>query len=344
MLGIQSISSKISRVERHFPPRRKPRTVLLVNPTQESSTPPLDLMKLSTFLRSRGYVPELKRGALKKISIEPWAVVLTCVFSGEIPDLRGAISQIRRLWPHAKTILSGVLPRRFGDKAHGDFGVGVLDEASEVLLDELVADYDLTPDWDASILITSKGVCPRECSHCETAARGKGVTRIIANWRIQLNSKLPRIEVWDNTLMLTPREHLVRVGQALSATEKPVDLVCGLTPNGVEEAELRWRIGQLAWVRLAPARLECNMEEELPRFHRLLAHTRSIFGDNTKYRAFAVVNGAEAPAKASERIQRMRAEGVEVDIVPYTPHYWEERGTYANRESGWTTDDLASFQ
>jgi hypothetical protein len=337
------ISSPVSRVERYFPviPGGSAR-VLLINPGH-TSTPPLDLLKLSTFLRNRGYAPELQRGVLKKTIEEPHAVVLTSVFSWEIPDVRRALNDVRGLWPRARTILSGILPRKLGDKVQSELGVSVLDEASEALLDEEIPDYGLAPEWDASILITSKGICPRECSHCETAAKGKGVTKLITKWRAQLIATLPRVEVWDNTLMLTPREHFTGVAQSLEAIEKPVDLVCGLTPNGVEETELQWRIGQLAGVRLMPARLECNMEHDLPRFFRLLARTRSVFGTRTDYRAFAVVNGTESPAKARERISRMRSEGVRVDVVCFTPHDWEQRQPYVNREAGWTADDLASL-
>jgi hypothetical protein len=315
-----------------------------VNPAQETSTPPLDLLKLSTFLRNRGYITQLRTGCLKKIGVEPFAVVLTSVFSWDIPDLRQALSQARSFWPLAKLVLSGILPRRFGDGLQSGFGVSVLDQASEALLDEEVPDYRLTPDWDASILITSKGVCPRECSHCEAAAIGKGITRLIKNWHAQLNRKLPRVEVWDNTLMLTPRDHFGRVIQALGEAGKPVDLVCGMAPKGVEETELRWRILQMASVDLSPARLECNTEQELERFRRLLAHARSVFRDYTEYRAFAVINGTELPGKARKRIQRMRAEGVEVDIVRYTPHDWDRREPYVNHEMGWTHEDLTSFQ
>ncbi len=144
--------------------------------------------------------------------------------------------------------------------------------------------------------------------------------------------------------MLTPREHFVRVAQALEEAEKPVDLVCGLMPNGVEETELHWRIAQLAGVRLVPARLECNGEDELPRFFRLLSRTRSVFGENTQYRAFAVVNGTEPPLKARERVDRLRAEGVQVDVVCFTPHNWEHRRPYVNHAAGWTADDLAAVR
>jgi hypothetical protein len=156
----------------------------------------------------------------------------------------------------------GVLPRKFGDSVESEFGVSVLDELSEGVLDEESADYTLVPDWDASILVTSKGVCPRECSHCESAARGKGITKLIAKWRSQLNPEFSRIEVWDNTLMLTPRIHFRGVTDELREIGKPVNFVCGFAPGGVEETELYGRIKQLSGVRLVPARLECSLMED----------------------------------------------------------------------------------
>ena len=121
---------------------------------------------------------------------------------------------------------------------------------------------------------TSKGVCPRDFSHCETAVRGRGVTKLLTRWHSQLNLDLPRVEVWDNTPMLTPRPHFTGVARWLSEIGKPADFVCGITPAGVEERELRWRINQRANVRLQLARLECNRVEDLARFQQLLTHTR----------------------------------------------------------------------
>jgi hypothetical protein len=97
-------------------------------------------------------------------------------------------------------------------------------------------------------------------------------------------------------------------------------------------------------VPLMPARLECNAHADLPRFSRLLAHARNVFGTNMEYRAFALVNGSESPPQAKERIRRMRAEGVGVDIICFTPHAWEHSQRYVNRETGWTHEDLASIQ
>lgn len=338
-------SYPLSRVEQYFPvSSSEPATVLLLNPAQDSSVPPLDLLKLSTFLQSRGYATRLQKGVQNNAPEEPYAVVLTSVFSWEVPDLRRAVNDVCRLWPRARRILSGVLPRRLGDQAKTELDVSILDEASEALLDEQIPDYTLAPEWDASVVITSKGICPRECSHCATAFKGKGVTRLIRNWRLHLNADLPRVEVWDNTLMLTPREHFTAVAQVLEQSQKPVDLVCGLVPNGVEETELFWRIDQLAGVQLRPARLECNKKDELPRFFRLLARARNVFGDRPEYRAFAVINGSESPVDARTRIDRLRAEGVQVELVCFTPHDWEHRRRFVNHAAGWAAEDLLTIE
>ncbi len=213
-----------------------------------------------------GYETSLKREYLPPNIPEPHAVCLTSVFSWQIPTVRRLIRETKERLPKAKIILLGVFPRLFGDSIEHDFDAAVLDGRAEAILDRETPDYSLVADWDASILITSKGVCPRECDHCETAARGKGVTRLVDNWHRQLNPRLPRVEVWDNTLMLTPREHFAKVTQVLGDAGKPVDLVCGIMPGGVNERELSWRISQLSDVRLSAIRLECNVVHDLPRF------------------------------------------------------------------------------
>lgn len=286
----------------------------------------------------------LHDGQLNKDFPEPYAIVLTSVFSWEIPDLRKSVSLVKNYWPDSKRILTGILPRKFGDRVRQDFDIDIFDESSENLLDNEFPDYDLAPGWNASIVITSKGICPRECAHCETGVRGKGVTKLIGKWREHLRPHLPRIEVWDNTLFLTPRDHFCNVAEKLAESEKPVDFVCGIAPGGVEEAELYWRLEQLAQVRVSPARLECNSVEDLPRFTRLLRHARSVLNRDTQFRAFAVVNGTEDPLTAQSRIDKMRAKNIDIDIVCFTPHNWHRSGPYVNKATGWTLAAIEHFQ
>lgn len=345
-LQLHAILPGITRIESCFPlPSVDSPSVLLVSPQNSAlgpSTPPLDLLKISTFLRKRGYATRLCRGVIDADWPEPRAVIFTTVFSWEIPWLRRMIASVRTSWSGARRILSGVLPRTRGGTIENEFDVDVLDESSETILDNEPPDYSLIPDWDASILITSRGVCPRECGHCETAARGKGIARLNQNWPLQLNLGLPRVEVWDNTLMLTPREHFCGVTLRLRETAKPVDFVCGISPSGVEETELHWRIEQMSGIPMNHVRLECNQMDEMPRFVRLLDHVQTIFGKDPLYRSFAVVNGVEAPKTAMQRISTLKAAGIKVDVISFTPHDWESSNVYVNSRRGWTRTDIES--
>jgi hypothetical protein len=85
---------------------------------------------------------------------------------------------------------------------------------------------------------------------------------------------------------------------------------------------------------------ECRDE----RFFRLLAWSRKVFGDRAEYRAFTVVNGNESPSDARARINRVRAEGVKVELVCFTPHDWEHRRPFVNQAAGWTAEHLLAVQ
>jgi hypothetical protein len=39
----------------------------------------------------------------------------------------------------------------------------------------------------------------------------------------------------------------------------------------------------------------------------------------------------------------MRVEGVQADVVPFTPHDWEDRRPYVNREMGWRAENIFSI-
>jgi hypothetical protein len=275
---------------------------------------------------------------------EPRQAILTAVFSWHYPILEAAIREARRLWPRARLTLSGVLARRMGESLGAWLGAAVLNSASEAALDALRPDYALVPEWDASVVITSKGVCPRECSHCDASWRKKGLSRLITAWPTHLHARLPRVEVWDNTLMLTPRAHYEEVADTLARFGRPVDMVCGIAPGGIEEDELCWRLHRLRDVRLTPVRLECNTTPDLDRFRRLLAVARRTFPEAPNFRAFAVINTWEGPVEAWRRLEHVEAEGVQVDPISFTPHDWLRVDPYISAVAGWTLADLRVFQ
>eukprot|EP00966_Prymnesium_polylepis_P005386 123856-Prymnesium_polylepis.1 len=168
--------------------------------------------------------------------------------------------------------------------------------------------------------------------------------RLISSFEQHLDQNHSEVALWDNTLMLTPREHFVRVARALAAHGRPVDVACGLMPGGVAEEELRWRILTLAdGVRLRLARLECNASGEFERFMRMLALVRAHDGFADAVQVFAVVNTTEPPDVAWARLERLESSGCQVEVVYFTPHSWFEERPFINALYGWTAADLRRF-
>jgi hypothetical protein len=106
----QNVIDMSSRVENYFPERTgSGPPVLLIGPATDSPVPPLDLLKLSTFLHKRGYSPSLHRGVLDKTIPEPHAVILTSVFSWEVPGPAPAHRQRQRVLAPGKNNIDGRL-------------------------------------------------------------------------------------------------------------------------------------------------------------------------------------------------------------------------------------------
>ena len=226
----------------------------------------------------------------------------------------------------------------------------------EARLDEVKPDYSLVPDWRTSILITSKfdyrpdaglAICPRACAHCRMP-KGSDATprvRLVSSFAQHIEPRHSSVAVWDNTLMLTPREHFLRLTRALADHGAPVDVACGLMPGGVAEDELRWRIAALSdGVRLQVARLECNAAGEIDRFRRMLALVRRA-GESfaERVQVFAVVNANEPPVVAWERLELLHETGAQVEVVYFTPHNWYEARPFVNTAHGWRAADLRRF-
>jgi len=250
----------------------------------------------------------------------PDVSIVTGAFSWDIPAVRRELSWMATHWRQSEVFLTGILARREGQSLADKLGARLLATVGmEARLDELKPDYSLVPDWRCSILITSKfeyrpasglSICPRACSHCKMpkGAATLPPIRLVSSFAHHLDHRHSSVAIWDNTLMLTPREHFSRVAHTLGEFGRPVDVSCGLMPGGVDEDELHWRIATLAEnVQLEVARMECNDTSELERFRRMLTLVRGFGGFAEMVQCFAVVNAIEPPAVAWERLELLDA-------------------------------------
>jgi len=175
--------------------------VLLVEPAYHTRFPPLGLLKLATYHRLRGDSVKLVRGCVN-VSWAPNVVYVTSLYTWAWKPVWQAVRFYKSLFPKADVWLGGVyaslMPDHAAKSGADHVHVGVFKEA-----EDLMPAYDLVPEWDGSIIFSSRG-CNNRCPYC-------------AVWRIEgkLNScrqsirhliypRHTRIILWDNNILQSP--------------------------------------------------------------------------------------------------------------------------------------------
>ena len=174
---------------------------LLVQPSYYSTYPPLGLLKISTLLKSQGYTTELVT-QLEHPQREPDVIFVTSLFTYSWAKVKEAVDFYRTLYPNKPIIVGGIyaslLPEHVQEVIKPDYvWQGIIGEAEETC-----PDYSLIPDWNASILFSSRG-CIRRCPFCVV-------------WKIEpeykatdsiehlINPSHKKIIFWDNNFLASP--------------------------------------------------------------------------------------------------------------------------------------------
>lgn len=175
--------------------------VLLVEPTYHTRFPPFGLLKLATYHRLKGDTVELVRGCVKP-RMKPDLIYVTSLYTWAWKPVWEAISFYKSSLPNVEVWLGGIYASLIPDHAQKSGAdkiyIGVFKEA-----EDLLPSYDLVPEWDGSIIFTSRG-CNNRCPYC-------------AVWKIEgeLNScrrtikhlvypNHKRIIIWDNNILQSP--------------------------------------------------------------------------------------------------------------------------------------------
>lgn len=175
--------------------------VLLVEPAYHTRFPPLGLLKLAAYHRLQGDSVKLVRGCVN-LSWAPDLIYVTSLYTWAWKPVWHAVRFFKSLFPKAEVWLGGVyaslMPEHAAQSGADHIHVGVFKEA-----EDLMPAYDLVPEWDGSIIFSSRG-CNNRCPYC-------------AVWRIEgkLNSckqsikhliypRHTRIILWDNNILQSP--------------------------------------------------------------------------------------------------------------------------------------------
>ncbi len=175
--------------------------VLLVEPSYYSRYPPLGLLKIAAYWRSKQATVELVRGCVNP-SKTPDKIYITSLFTWAWEPVWKAVEFYKKQFPNVEVTLGGLyatLMQEHASKSGADcISTGLFEEA-----ECFIPAYDLVPEWNATILQTSRG-CNRKCPYCavwQLEGRIKSTKKEIIPL-IYPGHK--RVVLWDNNILRSP--------------------------------------------------------------------------------------------------------------------------------------------
>ncbi|MEZ0535965.1 hypothetical protein ACAG39_01810 [Caldicellulosiruptoraceae bacterium PP1] len=174
---------------------------LLVEPKYYSTYPPLGLLKISSLVKSYSYTTELV-SPYEQPKLKPDIIFVTSLFTYGWRKVKEAVEYYRTLFPKTPIILGGIYASLMPEHAKYEIRPDYIWQRVIPEAEDICPDYSLVPEWDGSILFSSRG-CIRRCPFCvvwkiESQYEAKNTISHL------INPKYTRIIFWDNNFLASP--------------------------------------------------------------------------------------------------------------------------------------------
>jgi hypothetical protein len=228
--------------------------ILLVEPDYYTKYPPLGLMKLASFYRSRGNEIKLVRGLVDEKTFDPDKIEITSLFTYAWQPVHKSIEFYHNRFPDAKIRVGGIyasiMPNRIKEEfPFVDVHIGLFEQSEKYLPSyDILRSVEKWSDWDSSILFTSRG-CIRKCPFC-IVPRLEGKIRAVAtNVQDFIYQGHKQVILWDNNFFASPEWRSAI--KNLKETGLKIDFNQGLDARLIDEE----KAGFLADLKISTIRM-----------------------------------------------------------------------------------------
>lgn len=183
--------------------------VLLIEPDYYTKYPPLGLMKLASYHRSRGNDVKLMRGINKDIDFNPDIIAVTSLFTYAWQPVHKAIQFYHQEFPAAEVTVGGIYASLMSDRIESYFPfvkvhVGLCEKAEYYLPSyDLLSDINKWEKWDSSIIFSSRG-CIRNCPFCIVPKLEGKIRSVAPDIQNYIYPSHKKVILWDNNFLAAP--------------------------------------------------------------------------------------------------------------------------------------------
>lgn len=257
--------------------------ILFVEPDYYTRYPPLGLMKLISYHRSRADNIKLIRGTPIDVDFNPDIIKITSLFTYAWKPVHRAIEYYHNLFPEADIYVGGIyasiMPGRLLARyPYVKIHHGLYEEAERYLpAYDILSDVEKWKDWNTSILFTSRG-CIRSCPFCVVPQLEGPIRSTVDEIWSHIHPDHKKVILWDNNFLASP--DWKRIIKELIENGYQVDFNQGLDARLMNEEN----VNLLADVKMSIIRMAYDWEGEKEAIHNAVSllsdagiRTRNIF-------------------------------------------------------------------
>ncbi|MBA7596810.1 hypothetical protein ES703_03800 [subsurface metagenome] len=289
--------------------------VLLVEPPYYTRYPPLGLLKLATYHKMLGDTVEHIRG-YAPAERQPDRIYVTSLFTYAWRPVHQAVAFCKALYPQAPITLGGIYATLMRDHAERS-GAEVFTGLS-MDIEQLLPDYSLVPQFDTSLLFSSRG-CIRRCPFCaapilEPFDPGETGLKSISHL---IEPSFRKVVFWDNNFLANP--HCRDIVGELKERGLEVDFNQGIDARLITEAVAR----EFQGLKLQPIRMAYDTPSQKAPLERAASLLAEAGFDRRRMLIYLMYNYEDTP---EEFLGRLR-EVLDLGLVAY-PMRYEPIGAY----------------
>lgn len=303
--------------------------VLLIKPNYYSKYPPLGLLKLASYHRSLGDTVEYIEGAAIPTK-KPNLIYVTSLFTYAWRPVHEAVKFYKKLFPRTKLILGGIyaslMPEHATLSGADEIYTGLFEPA-----ENLMPAYDLVPDWDGSIVFSSRG-CIRKCPFCAVPKLEGGLSHIKDSVKSFIYPGHTKVIFWDNNILASPKwrdifNELLELGLV-------VDFNQGLDARLLSDEASE----KLSKMKMHLVRLAYDNKRDERFVKRAIERLNAVGIRGRKIMVYILYNFKDDPEDFFERVRNTLTWGAVAYPMRYEPLDSLKKNTYVS--SNWTRDQL----